>query len=193
MAVGLGRTTRTVVLAAISLALLAAAASISTPTAGASACARFGDAGPGALRVDDARRAVLCLLNQERDRAGLPDLRPDEKLDRAAQRHNGRMDGTGCFDHACSGEGELGDRLERVGYLGGGLLRWAYGENIAWGIGGRATPRAIVDAWMNSPPHRANILNRSFRELGVGFDVGTPEKGHETGGIYTTDFGLRVG
>ena len=42
---------------------------------------------------------------------------------------------------------------------------------------------------MNSPGHRANILSRVFREIGVGFSAGTPEAG-APGGIYTTDFGL---
>ena len=193
MAIGLGKHARMVVLAAIALALLAWTASASTPAAHASACDRFADTSPQSLRSDDARRGILCLLNHERDRAGLPDLRPDRKLDKAAQQHNRRMDGTGCFDHECSGESELGRRLERVGYLGGGLLRWSYGENIAWGAAERGTPRAIVKAWMDSPPHRANILNRSFRELGVGFDTGTPHGDRAPGGIYTTDFGLAVG
>ena len=55
------------------------------------------------------------------------------------------------------------------------------------------TPEAIVDAWMNSSGHRANILSRDFREIGVGFSPGTPNGGSATGGIYTTDFGLAVG
>ncbi len=193
MAIRLGKTTRCTVLAAISIALLAWAASVSTPSASASACARYGDARPGDLSSDQAGRTILCLLNQERDRAGLRNLQPDRKLAKAAHRHNRRMDGTGCFDHACSGENELEKRLQDVGYLGGGLARWAYGENIAWGLESWGTPRAIVDAWMHSPPHRENILNGSFREVGVGFTEGTPEAGHDPGGIYTTDFGLRVG
>ena len=45
---------------------------------------------------------------------------------------------------------------------------------------------------MSSPPHRANILNGDFREIGVGFDPGTPDGARAPGGIYTTDFGLRV-
>ena len=192
MAVGLGISVRAAVLAGIALIVVVWAASVTTPAASASACDRFGKSNPSKLRSDDASRAILCLLNERRDRAGLPDLRSDGRLDRAAQQHNRRMDGTGCFDHACSGEGDLGRRLERVGYLGGGLTRWMYGENIAWGLDRRGSPAAIVDAWMNSPPHRANILNRSFREIGVGFDPGTPDGDHAAGGIYTVDFGLRV-
>jgi uncharacterized protein YkwD len=192
MAIGVRTTARSAPLAAIALALLVWAASVSTPAASASACDRFGKSNPSKLRSDDARRAIVCLLNERRDRAGLPDLRVDDMLDRAAQQHNRRMDGTGCFDHACSGESDLGRRLERVGYLDGGLTRWVYGENIAWGADRRGSPAAIIAAWMDSPPHRANILNRSFREVGIGFDAGTPRGDHASGGIYTVDFGLRV-
>jgi uncharacterized protein YkwD len=192
MAIRLGKTTRACVLAAISAALLAWAASAPAPAGAASACSRFGESRPDELSADQAQRAILCLLNEQRERAGLRALRPDRKLEKAAERHNRRMDGTGCFDHACSGEAELEKRLQGVGYLDGGLSRWAYGENIAWGLEGRGTPDAIVTAWMDSPPHRANILNGSFREIGIAFAEGTPEAGNRPGGIYTTDFGLRV-
>ena len=175
------------------VALLALAASPATPGASASACKRWGDSSPTELRNSDARKAILCLVNKERDKAGLGNLDRDKKLQKAAQRHNDHMDGTGCFDHECGGEADLDSRLHGVGYLVGGLSQWAFGENIAWGSHELGTPDAIVNAWMHSPPHRANILNRDFKEIGVGFSVGTPSGGHEAGGIYTTDFGLRVG
>jgi uncharacterized protein YkwD len=103
------------------------------------------------------------------------------------------MDGTGCFDHECGGEAGLDSRLRGVGYLVNGLTQWAYGENIAWGMEKLGTPESIVNAWMHSSGHRQNILSNDFREIGVGFSVGTPGGGHQPGGIYTTDFGLRVG
>ena len=103
------------------------------------------------------------------------------------------MNGSGCFDHECSGEGALDVRLESVDYLTGGLSQWAFGENIAWGMDSLGTPEAIVEAWMNSPGHAANILSGQFREIGVGFASGTPSNPDANGGIYTTDFGLRVG
>jgi uncharacterized protein YkwD len=157
------------------------------------ACQRWGNAPPTQLELNQARKSVLCLLNKKRSRAGLPALRRNARLDAAAQRHNEQMDGTGCFAHECPGEADLGDRLEGVAYLIGGLLRWAFGENVAWGEGSKATPRAIVAAWMNSDGHRDNILSRHFREVGIGFSPGTPNNGEANGGIYTTDFGLRVG
>ncbi len=175
------------------VAMLALAASPATPGASASACKKWGDAEPTELRTGQARKAILCLVNKERDKAGLGNLDRDRKLQKAAQRHNDHMDGTGCFEHECGGEAGLDARLEGVGYLVGGLSQWAFGENIAWGTGGRGTPEAIVDAWMHSSGHRDNILSRSFKEIGVGFSVGTPGGSSAPGGIYTTDFGLRVG
>jgi len=50
----------------------------------------------------------------------------------------------------------------------------------------------MVAAWMHSPGHRRNIVDRSFRDIGVGFVHGTPSNPRTNGGIYTTDFGLRV-
>ncbi len=100
------------------------------------------------------------------------------------RRHN-------CFDHECPGEASIDSRLRRAGYLKSGLRRWLYGENIAYGTQAYASPRAMVKAWMNSPEHRANILNPEFRDIGVGVVWGTFSNPHAAGGIYTTDFGRR--
>jgi uncharacterized protein YkwD len=181
-------------LALLVAALLAfAAGPVSPATAKGSGCGPAADASPSSVANGAARDAVVCLLNKERAKAGLKPLDSNKRLQKAAQRHNERMVGTGCFDHECSGEGDLGKRLESVGYLDGGLSRWAYGENIAWGGGDYGTARSIVAAWMNSPPHRSNILSNDFRDIGIGFSSGTPSSGNANGSIYTTDFGLRVG
>lgn len=164
-----------------------------TATAEARGCGSAADDNPGSIKPSAARDAVLCLVNKERNQAGLGNLDNDKRLQRAAQRHSDKMDGTGCFDHTCGGEGELGSRLESVDYIEGGLTRWAYGENIAWGAQRLGTPRNIVDAWMHSAGHRANILNRDFHDAGIGYAKGSPSKGSAAAGIYTMDFGLRVG
>jgi uncharacterized protein YkwD len=70
-----------------------------------------------------------------------------------------------------------------------GARGWYVGENIAYGSGDRSSPRSIGSAWMNSPPHRANILRASFREIGIGLASGTPVG--VRGATYTTDFGQR--
>lgn len=180
-------------LAASLLLVALVAAGGAAPARAASACEQWDDAAPASLSSPQARAAVLCVVNRRRDRAGLPALKRDRRLQKAAQRHNGRMHGSGCFSHQCAGEGSLETRLRSTGYLRGGLSRWAYGENIAWGNGAKGTPRAVVAAWMSSSGHRANILSRSFREIGVGFDVGSPSRKRARGGIYTVDFGLAAG
>jgi uncharacterized protein YkwD len=177
----------------LATALLALAVGPGAATASASACGSNANANPSSLSNGAARDVVLCLINKERADAGLKSFDNHKRLQKAAQRHNDRMVGTGCFDHECNGEGDLGKRLESVGYLSGGLVRWAYGENIAWGSGDYASPRAIVAAWMDSPGHKANILSKDFRDIGIGFSRGTPNDGRASGAVYTTDFGLRVG
>jgi uncharacterized protein YkwD len=181
-------------LALLATALIALVASPGvTGAAAASGCGPNADASPQSISNGAARDAVICLLNKERSNAGLKPLDRNKQLQKAAQRHNERMVGTGCFDHECGGESDLGKRLESVGYLSGGLTRWAYGENIAWGSGSYGTARSIVAAWMDSPPHRANILSNDFRDIGIGFTAGTPTSGRADGATYTTDFGLRIG
>jgi uncharacterized protein YkwD len=182
-----------VALVGTALAALVLLMGPTTAASAASACSQWGDVPPNELAPGQARKAIVCLINAEREKAGLRPLEPNKKLQRAAQRHTDEMDGTGCFDHECAGESALGHRLEVVHYLVGTLTRWAAGENIAWGHRNRGTPGAIVSTWMASSPHRATMLNRSFRDIGVGFAAGTPNDGGGAGGIYTADFGLRVG
>ena len=92
-----------------------------------------------------------------------------------------------------SGRGLARGRGSRsVAYLLSGLLRWTYGENIAYGGDHYGTPKTIMKAWMNSPGHKANILNPAFRDVGVGVEPGVPGSPHSSGGTYTTDFGMRL-
>jgi uncharacterized protein YkwD len=157
------------------------------------ACDKYGNSQPTQLNKRQARKAILCLLNERRAKAGMPALDRNKKLQRAAQKHSARMSGGNCFDHECTGEADLTARLGNVSYIVGGLLRWVCAENIAWGTRSTGTPRAIVEAWMGSAGHRANILNSDLREVGVGFATGSPTSGDAPAGIYTTDFGFRAG
>ena len=179
-ALGLG------ICAALMLAMLGSA----TPRAkAADACERFGDKYGYELRNRPARRAIVCLVNKERTSRGVPRLRNNRRLQRAAQDHNDYMVKKNCFSHECAGEGSLERRLFSASYLSSDLLRWSYGENIAWGEGQLSKPRVIVRAWMNSTGHKANILNPTFEDIGVGFTRGTPSPERGKGATYTTDFG----
>lgn len=149
---------------------------------------------PSEISNGAARKAIFCLLNQERRQHNLPKFDRDKRLQKASQKHSETMDSKGCFSHQCPGEGQLESRLRSVGYLSSGLSRWSYGENIGWGEYELGSPRSMVQAWMRSSGHRANILNRDFRDVGVGFETGaTNNRGYKHGGFYTTDFGLRQG
>jgi uncharacterized protein YkwD len=133
-------------------------------------------------------RATLCVLNAERARHRMRPLRLNHKLSRAAQRHSRAMARHRFFSHTSLSGASFVDRIRSTGYLSG-AHSWAVGENIAYGTGSRSTPRSIGTAWMNSPPHRANVLSTSYRSIGIGIAYGTPVGGG--GGTYTTDFGRR--
>ena len=78
------------------------------------------------------------------------------------------------FSHVTPGGEDLGDRLRDAGYGDPGD-GWRAGENLGWGTGNRATPNSLVDEWLASPAHKGNMLERSFRELGVGVAGGAPQ------------------
>ena len=103
---------------------------------------------------------VWKLVNQERAKEGLPALKLDEKLCQAAQKRakeiktkfdHTRPDGTGCF----------------TVFKEFGIPYMAAGENIA---AGQTTPKQVMNGWMNSEMHKANILYNDFKSIGIGFD-----------------------
>jgi uncharacterized protein YkwD len=84
--------------------------------------------------------------------------------------------------------------MRDAGYISSSRVGYEVGENIAWGTLGLATPRAIVAAWMASPGHRANILDRHYRETGIGVSPHPPTSlaNGQPGAIYTQDFGVII-
>lgn len=147
---------------------------------------------PTTANVEAVRAAILCLHNAERTRHGLPKLRENWRLRSAADRHAARMVRSHFFDHTTPGGLTMPERIRSTGYMTGARA-WSLGENIAWGSGRLATAAEIERAWMNSPGHRANILERSFREIGIGIVPGLPVhlSAAQSGATYTTDFGFR--
>jgi uncharacterized protein YkwD len=135
-------------------------------------------------------RATLCRVNQERTSRGMKRVRLSRRLGRAARRHAGDMVQRNYFAHDSLGGGDFVGRIRRTGYLRS-AGRWVVGENLAWGAGDRSSPEATVQAWMDSPPHRANILKRRFREVGIGVVFGAPVPGQSQAATYATDFGRR--
>ncbi len=147
---------------------------------------------PTRANLELVRAAVLCLHNRERARHGLPRLRENPLLRRAAERHTDNMVSERFFDHTSPSGSTMLDRIRRTGYTKR-ARSWALGENIAWGSGSFATAAQIHRSWMKSPGHRANILERSFREIGIGIESGLPVRlsAAQSGATYTTDFGVR--
>jgi len=103
---------------------------------------------------------VVDLVNLERAKKKLSPLAHDERLMDAARRHSTDMADGNFLDHTGSDGSNAGQRIDDTGY------DWhTWGENIAYGY---PNPARVVDAWMNSSGHRANILNPNFVHIGVG-------------------------
>lgn len=178
---------------AVPAASTAAPASAKARQGGPAACAAARVA-VRAATLDDARRAVLCLLNRHRAQRKLPPLRPNPRLQRAARGHSRDMVRRGYFSHESPNGRSILDRARAVRYVPRSGS-WALGENIGWGTGALGQPAALVRAWMRSPSHRSNILNPRFREIGIGIAIGVPVRDRALaargGATYTTDFGYR--
>jgi uncharacterized protein YkwD len=144
---------------------------------------------PTAQNIELIRAAVLCLHNQIRAQHGLPLLKDNLKLRKAANGHSSDMVDEGYFDHTSPGGETFVDRI-----LGSGYAKrtdgWTLGENLAWGTGEDSTPAGVMNAWMNSPGHKANILKRSYKEIGVGIRLGVPSD-PTVGATFTTEFGAK--
>jgi uncharacterized protein YkwD len=125
---------------------------------------------PVEREVDSVRAEILRLVNVEREKEGLSQLTYNFTLENAAQAHAQDMFDRDYFSHESPEGGTFDQRIESAGYPGpcpfaGCRMRIAVGENLAKGF---RSPEAVVQGWMNSPGHKANILNPNFKELGVG-------------------------
>jgi uncharacterized protein YkwD len=168
------------------------AAAAARPAARAAAapkeCANA-DLAPSAENLEQIRAAIVCLHNQVRAEHGLPTLKGNSRLRRAAEGHSADMVSAKFFDHTTPRGVTMVDRILRVRYVRSNQ-GWLLGENLEWGTGRLATPQGAIDAWMDSPGHRANLLKRGYRDMGVGIALGVPTGG-DAGATYTVDFGVR--
>lgn len=168
---------------------IAAAAALVAPAAAQASCPDE-NVEPNSVNLAEMRAATLCLLNAERTPRGLPALRENAKLTDASQEYSQLMVDRSFFAHVTPDGVDLVQRLTSVGYIVRDAA-WTVGENLAWGTGGLATPKRIMQAWMDSPGHRANVLTGEFREVGLGVVLGAPHSKTAPGAAtYTTDFGV---
>ncbi len=146
---------------------------------------------PSGEDLERVRAAVTCLVNRERTAHGESPLRQSARLLQAAQRHTEDMAFGNYFDHVGSQGDTLLDRLRGAGYISP-RVGYEIGENIGWGTLWLATPHAMVNAWMASPDHRANILDAHFIDTAIGVSPHPPASlAHgQRGAIYTQDFGV---
>ncbi len=148
---------------------------------------------PDAGNTSQIRHATRCLLNKERKRRGRRALAASGALTDAAQSYAAQMVRDSFFDHVSPAGSTLLSRIRRSTDYLADAARYTLGENLAWGSGELATPRQTVIAWMRSPGHRRNILDRRFREAGFGVAAGMPGSGISgSATTYANVFGQRV-
>lgn len=122
--------------------------------------------------ISDAKafeKEVIRLTNVERTKNGLKPLTENWELSRVARYKSEDMAKNGYFSHTSPTYGSPFTMMQNFG-----IKYTAAGENIAYG---QRTAQEVVNGWMNSPGHRANILNANYTQIGVGYAVnskGTP-------------------
>jgi uncharacterized protein YkwD len=136
------------------------------PTAAPTASKPPASAGGGVIG------AVVAATNAQRQAAGCPALRTDNRLNAAAQRHSADMADRATLSHTGGDGSSFDERVQAAGYPAPAA------ENVAFG---QSSPARVVAAWMDSAGHRRNILDCSYTAIGVGYDP----RGH----YWTQDFG----
>ncbi|PFZ98079.1 CAP domain-containing protein [Bacillus wiedmannii] len=125
-----------------------------------------------AKSLSEFEQRVVELTNAERAKQGLPALKIDTELSKVARVKSEDMQKNNYFDHNSPTYGSPFDMMKKFG-----ISYTSAGENIAQG---QRTPEEVVQAWMNSAGHRANILNNGFTHIGVGYV--------ESGNYWTQQF-----
>jgi uncharacterized protein YkwD len=146
---------------------------------------------PRQASLNDLRSSMLCLVNRVREHYGIEPLEENAPLRRSATGHSNDMVEHGYFSHDGPAGSTVGSRVTQSGYLAR-VNAYFIGENIGGGVGPkRGSALAVFRAWMHSPPHRANILDTEFHDLGVGVARGYPAGGGIAAATYTLDLGMR--
>lgn len=145
---------------------------------------------PAQATLHFLRSSVICLVNRAREHYGLPQLRYNPKLRRSATGHSNDMVTNGYFSHFGPRGSTPSGRITKAGYLAR-ARSYFLGEDLAGGSGRDGSPLGVFRAWMDSPPHRANVLDPRFADVGVGVARGFPLGGGPNSATYTIDFGAR--
>jgi uncharacterized protein YkwD len=147
---------------------------------------------PKATQMVQLQSALLAQINTFRAAHGLSRLTINDSLTGAAGGHSSQMARLGYFSHNSANGQSFSQRLAQV-YTSRGFRSWTVGENLVWG-GPDIGAAAAFRAWLASAPHRANLLNPRWREIGLGAVHSTSAPGVYGGRaatIVTADFGAR--
>src|SRR5205085_5854179 len=156
-------------------AALALSSAVTPATAGSSSTSQL----PTQLR---------SLVNATRAQYGLPRLRRSARLDASALLKAEAIRSCRSFSHTPCGN-SFARTFQQTGYFRGNVR---VGENLFWGSGGLGTPASAVAAWPKSPPHRANLLGRGWRDVGVGMVYAQSIFGASNVWIFVVQFGRRT-
>jgi uncharacterized protein YkwD len=142
-------------------------------------------ASAGSAKLDKRERAMLRVINNQRAHHGLAGLKPNINLARAADYHSWEMLDANYFAHTSRDGGPFDERVRRF------VNKRALGETLAMLSGGcsRGSARRVVRMWMDSPGHRAILLNSSYRRIGLAKRVG--RLGGTKACVVTADFGSK--
>jgi uncharacterized protein YkwD len=138
--------------------------SLATPAHASGCLGADATGGPASART----AAVMCLTAQARSRAHRTALRGAAALKRSAALKVDSIERCGTFSHTPCGS-KMWSTMSQTGYARG---CYSVGENLAW-VSVGMTPRQVVQAWLESPEHRANLLDSRFRDTGVASRVVT--------------------
>jgi uncharacterized protein YkwD len=148
------------------------------------------DAATTVAASESLETALLAELNEVRLAHGLSPLRRSGGLATAASVHSRAMAQFGFFQHESRDGSSFTQRVQR--FYGPSGRGWLVGENLLWGT--RVNAALAVSMWMQSPPHRRNILTPHWREVGLSAVKATRAPGVFGGRdvvIVTSDFGVR--
>lgn len=168
---------------AAALLIAAAGAAALAGPAGAASCRNANVLPQSSGQISDARASVLCLVNKERTSRSLKALKRHSLLQKVGMSFARDMVDRQFFDHTAPGGGTFSKRLASFDWSGSSA-----GENIAYGSGSLGTPANIVKAWMKSPGHRRNILQKTFTRAGVGIANGAPEDIDQAAATYSMEY-----
>ena len=173
---------------ALAALVLTSAGSAGAAREGGGACANSTQPATQ-VPVGELKKAILCLINDERKSRGRSELDRHRKLAKVAGKHVKVMVETACLDHVCGNEAPVGTRIRNTGYFSG-ARDFDFGEDV----GCRRSAAEMVDHWMGSTLHRRNILERRFDDIGVGVDHGRVEGSCAAGyATFVVIFGHRAG